>query len=160
MSTLYELTGQFKELLEFIEQGEMDEEMLRSTLEGIDCEIELKADGYAKIIKELEGNILTIETEVKRLGVKKSVLETNIDRMKKNLTNAMTESGKTKFKTDLFNFSIQNNQPKLIISGKVPKKYLIKQEPKVNNSEIKELLKSGEKLCFAHLETSRSLRIR
>ena len=48
MATLYELTGQFKELLEMIEAEEMDLDTLRDTLEAIEGEIEYKADGYAK----------------------------------------------------------------------------------------------------------------
>lgn len=159
MATLYELTGQFRELLELIEQGEIDAELLADTLEGLEGEVEIKADGYAKVIKELEGNIATIKAEINRLSGKKSSLESSIKRLKESLETSMRATNKTKFKTDLFSFNIQKNPARLVITGDVPSEYLIPQEPKVDNKTIKELLKQQE-LPFTHLEQGESLRIR
>ena len=50
---LYELTGQFLELLDMLEDEEVDEQVIMDTLESVEYEIEDKADGYAKIIKAL-----------------------------------------------------------------------------------------------------------
>ena len=159
MATLYELTGQFRELLELVEQGEVDPEMLADTLEGLEGEIEIKADGYAKVIKELEGKTAMLKGEIERLSNRKSAIENNIKTMKESLEIAMRTTGKVKFKTDLFSFSIQKNPARLVITGDVPKDYLIPQEPKVDSKAIKDLLKEKE-LDFAHLEQSESLRIR
>jgi hypothetical protein len=81
--------------------------------------------------------------------------------MKEALQNAMFITGKTKFKTDLFNFNIQKNPPRLVIDKpeEVPEEYLIPQEPKIDTKAIKEILKE-HKLPFARLEQSESLRIR
>lgn len=161
MSTLYELTGQFKELLELIEQGELDQTMLKDTLEGIDCEIELKADGYAKVIKEIEGNISTIKTEIDRLSGKKSSMENSIKTMKQALETAMKATGKLKFKTELFSFGIQKNPPSLVLdSCIIPCEFLIQKEPEPDKNAIKEALKNGANFDFAHLESSESVRIR
>ena len=159
MATLYELTGQFRELLELVEQGEVDPEMLADTLEGLEGEIEIKADGYAKVIKELEGKTAMLKGEIERLSNRKSAIENNIKTMKESLEIAMRTTGKVKFKTDLFSFNIQKNPARLVITGDVPKDYLIPQEPKVDSKAIKDLLKEKE-LDFAHLEQSESLRIR
>lgn len=54
MNTLYELTGQYLELLEMLENDDgTEEQVIRDTLEGIDGELEIKADNYAEIIPEL-----------------------------------------------------------------------------------------------------------
>jgi predicted nuclease with TOPRIM domain len=159
MATLYELTGQFRELLELVEQGEVDPKMLADTLEGLEGEIEIKADGYAKVIRELEGQASMLKGEIDRLSDRKSSIENNIKAMKESLEMAMRSTGKVKFKTDLFSFNIQKNPARLVITGEVPKDYLIPQEPKVDNKTIKDLLKEKE-LPFAHLEQSESLRIR
>lgn len=159
MATLYELTGQFRELLELIEQGEIDAELLADTLEGLEGEVEIKADGYAKVIKELEGKTAMLKGEIERLSNRKSAIENNIKTMKESLEIAMRTTGKTKFKTDLFSFNIQKNPAGLVITGDVPSEYLIPQEPKVDNKTIKELLKQQE-LPFARLEQGESLRIR
>lgn len=159
MATLYELTGQYQQLLEMIQNDEFDEWTLKDTLEGLDGEIEIKADGYAKVIKELEGNVDTLKNEIDRLSRKKSSYENNIKIMKESLENTMKITGKTKFKTELFSFNIQNNPPRLVIDKDVPEQFLIPQPPKVDNARIKELLKHQE-LDFAHLEVGQSLRIR
>ena len=109
MSTLYELKGEYLQLLQLLEDPEAEDQIVLDTLEGIDFELEVKAENYAKIIKELEGNVEVIKAEKKRLSDKQSKLEENIKRLKENLQAAMVETGKTKFKTELFSFSIQKN---------------------------------------------------
>ena len=109
MSTLYELKGEYLQLLQLLEDPEVEDQIVLDTLEGIDFELEVKAENYAKIIKELEGNVEVIKAEKKRLSDKQSKLEENIKRLKENLQAAMVETGKTKFKTELFSFSIQKN---------------------------------------------------
>lgn len=160
MSSLYELTGQFEELMDLIEYNEdIDEQTLKDTLEGLEGEIEIKADGYAKVIKEFEAKIDAIKKESDRLSKKRKHYENSIKRMKEALETSMKITGKTKFKTDLFSFNIQKNAPKLVITGDVPREFLIPQPPKVDNNKIKNLLKV-EKLDYAHLEQGESLRIR
>lgn len=109
MSTLYELKGEYLQLLQLLEDPEVEDQIVLDTLEGIDFELEVKAENYAKIIKELEGNVEIIKAEKKRLSDKQSKLEENIKRLKENLQAAMVDTGKTKFKTELFSFSIQKN---------------------------------------------------
>lgn len=159
MSTLYELTTQFQELLELIQNEEYDEQVLADTMEGLDGEIEIKADGYARVIRELEGNVLTIKSEVDRLNKKKKSFESSINRMKDKLEESMKATGKVKFKTDLFSFNIQKNPARLVVTGDVPEEYLIPQEPKIDNAAIRKLLKEQD-LDYAHLEQGESLRIR
>lgn len=161
MSTLYDLTGEYLQLFEMIDQGEYDEDMLMDTLEGIDGEIEVKAENYAKVIQEVSGQIGMLTGEIARLQEKKTVLDNAVKRIKNSLQNAMELTGKTKFKTDLFSFGIQNNPPSLKIddAAAIPKEYLIPQEPKVDGAAIKKLLKT-EAVPWAHLEQGRSLRIR
>ena len=162
MSTLYELTSDFQQLLDLIEQGEYDEQALSDTLEGIEGEIEIKADGYAKVIKEIEGNISTIKAEIDRLSSKKSSLESSVKRLKESLEMAMRATNKPKFKTELFSFNIAKNGGKkpLDIYDVVPEEYsVLKMEPDKN--KIREVLESGKELPFAILqERGESLRIK
>lgn len=161
MATLYELTGQYKQLLDMAETEELDKQLIADTLEALEGEIETKADGYAKIIRELEGKAELLKSEIDRLSNRKTAIENNIKSMKEALQNAMYITGKVKFKTNLFNFGIQKNPPKLVIDKpeEIPEEFLIPQPPKVDNAKLKEILKEKE-LPFAHLEQSESLRIR
>jgi len=162
MSTLYELTNDWMQLLHMLEDG-ADEDVINDTLEGLDYEIEQKADGYAKVIRALEADAAAYKTEIDRMTDRKRTIENNIDRMKKNLQATMELTGKTKFKTDLFSFNVQNNAPSVVIDAEdvndIPIEYLI-VEAKVDKKKIATDIKAGVDLHFAHLEQSRSLRIR
>lgn len=115
MSKLYELAEEYNELLEMMEDDSVDMEVLRDTLEGVEGEIEIKAENLAKIIKELDGTATMIETEINRLKAKKDAVSNNAKSAKKYLESVMIATGKKKFKTDLFGFSIQKNPPSLVI---------------------------------------------
>ena len=164
MATLYDLTEDYMRLLEFGNDPDIDEDVFRDTLEGLDGEIEDKAEGYAKVIKQLEADAKMYADEVKRLTAKKKTAETNAKRMKKALQDAMVATGKTKFKTKLFGFNVQKNPPSVKLSDNymavIPGEYLIAQEPKVDKAKILDDLKSGKEYSWATIEQGESLRIR
>ena len=165
MSTLYELKGEYLQLKEMLEDPDIEEQVVLDTLEGIDYELEIKAENYAKIMKELEGNVEVIKLEQTRLANKKSKLEANIKRLKDNLQEAMIATGKTKFKTDLFSFNIQKNggaAPVIVDveTSELPDELVIYTE-KPNLKAIGELLKSDPECKYAHFgERGESLRIK
>ena len=165
MASLYELTDDYLTLLEMAEDPDIDEQALKDTMEGIEGALEIKAEGYAKIIRMLEGDAAACDTESKRLRNKKQAIERNIDRMKKALQYAMETTGKTKFKTPLFSFGIQKNPAAVVMDEayieNIPDRFLIPQDPQIDKRAIKEALKNGENLAgLAHLEQTESLRIR
>lgn len=162
MSTMYELTDNFMAVLEMASDPEIPPEAIADTLEGIEGEIELKAQSYAIIIKELEGEAVKLKTEETRLLSKRKSLENNIKRIKDNLFNAMKITGKEKFKTDLFSFGIQKSPAKLVIDdlSLIPKKYYVEQAPKLDEQRLKSDLKSGIECEYAHLEQGEHVRIR
>lgn len=166
MATLYELTGQLLRLQEIMEESEPEYiQTVLDTMEGLDAEIEAKADGYARIMRNLSSDIEGLESEIKRLTQKKNALEANIETLKRNLQKSMEMTGKEKFKTKLFSFGIQNNPPAVVMDVQyienVPEEYLIPQDPKIDRAKIKEDLKAGKNLeGIAHLEQGRSLRIK
>ena len=162
MSTLYQLTDAYQELLSMALDPDVDPEALADTMEGLEGEIEAKADGYAKVMRELRAVVDARKAEAKRLTDGAKSIEANIDRMKSALEAAMRLTGKTKFKTALFSYSIQKNPPALKIDmpDRVPAEFLIPQEPKVDSAAIKRELKEGVVFEWCHLEQSEGLRIR
>jgi len=163
MSTMYKLTTEFQALLMLGDSDDPEEQKaFMDTLEGLVGEIEIKADSYAVVIAELKAQQDKISTEIKRLsGIEKAISD-NIDRMKERIKDAMIAMDKTEIKTDLHTFKIQNNggvQP-MVITGDVPdnfKKVVLEND----NDKIRDALKAGENLPFAHLvERGTHLRIR
>lgn len=161
MATLYELTEEYRQLLDMMEDDSVDPEVLKDTLEGVEGELEIKAENCAKIMAELCGKIDLIDREIERLKGKKDVLNNNIKRIKQQIEKSMIDTGKRKFKTDLFSFGIQKNPPAVVIDqeDQIPEEYWIAQEPKLNRTAIKQWLKENE-ADWAHLTQTESLRIR
>lgn len=160
--TLYELTDDYRNLLEMAQNPDIDGQAIKDTLEAIQGDIKEKADGYAKVIKELSADTDKITAEIKRLTDRKNTIQNNIAYMKQSLTSAMTVTGNTKFRTDLFSFNIQKNPPALVVDDEkaIPQEYLIPQEPKVDKKAIIDFLKGGNDVPYAHIEQSEGVRIR
>lgn len=154
MSTLYEITGDYLRLLEMLEEEEsIDPQAFKDTLEGIEGEFEIKADGYARVLKELVAEAGKYDAEIQRMTARRDSLNNRSKMLKQHLYESMKATGKLKFKTDLFSFGIQKNgglQPLEILPDvEIPDKYLHK-EP--DNTKIREALKKGAELPFAVLK--------
>lgn len=162
---LYELTSDFLQLQQMLEDPEMDSQLLEDTMAAIEGEIEWKADNYAKVIRNMEGSIEAIKKEEERLSNKKAVLEGSIKRLKDNLQNAMVATGKTKFKTDLFSFGIQKNGGSLPVivdveTEKLPDDLVIITEKPDLKAIAKYIEETGD-VTYAHFgERGESLRIK
>lgn len=165
MSSIYELTADYLQILEMMEDPELDPQTLADTMEGVEGELEIKAENYARVMKNLEGDVAALKAEETRLSEKRKTIENNIKRMKQTLQSMMTITGKTKFKTELFSFGIQKNAPSVIIDASdinnIPPDFLKFKDPEVDKTKIKEAIQGGADLSgIAHLEQTESLRIR
>ena len=124
----------------------------------------MKADGYATVIRQLEYDAEACGAEAKRFTEKKKFIENKIDRMKKSLQGAMELTGKTKFKTELFSFNVQNNPASVAVEADIkdiPERYLKPVDPKIDKELMKKDLKAGANLDgVAHLVQTRGLRIK
>jgi hypothetical protein len=168
--TLYELTSDYLNLLEMAEDPDIDEQAFLDTLEGISGALEDKADGYAKVMRMLDGDAVAIKAEEDRLSARRKTIENRIKRMKQSLQYVMEATGKTKFKTQLFSFGIRNNAESVVIDTEdvtdIPAEFLKFKDPEPNKTALKQALKDGDddmkellqKLC--HLERTRSLSIK
>ena len=167
MATLYELTENYKTLLEMMDDPEIDDQAVTDTMESLDDEIETKADGYAWIITELTGRVNAIDSLMEKLAARKKRLLANIDRMKGNLKEAMIITGKTKFDTKFWHFGIQKNGGKLPIltdyePEDLPSRFVKKIITfKMDQDAVREYLDAGKRSkYFRYGERGESLRIR
>lgn len=161
MATLFDLTGKWLDLYDMADDPDMDADMWFDTIEGLEGEIEDKADGYAKVIAQLNADAAAIKAEEDRLYSRRKTIENRVTNMKSRLQGMMEITGKKKIKTELFSFGIQKNPASVVIDdeSKVPAGYWIPQQPKLDKASLSEWLKKNE-VDWAHLEQSESLRIR
>ena len=154
------------ELLQMAEDPDIDEQAFLDTLEGVEGALEDKADNYAKIMRMLDGDALAIREEEHRLEARRKAIENNIKRMKQSLQYAMEATGKTKFKTQLFSFNVQNNPASVVVDEQyienIPERFLKYKDPEIDRKAIKDAIKAGDEdaMGIAHLEQTRGLRIK
>lgn len=165
MLKIYEITERYMKVLDLMENEELDSEMLKDTLEGIDVEFEEKAENYCKVLKHLEGDIEILDKAEKDISEKKKRIKNNMDGLKNVLYKTMKEIGKTKIKGNIFTLAIQKNGGKLPIMINVPIEELpddmIKIKKLADKDKIREYLENNEECAFACFEErGESLRIR
>lgn len=158
--TLYNITGDYLELLNMLEDTELDEETLLDTLEGIWGELETKAEGYGMVIRQLEADAKRtraeqkyFEDEAEFYKHRADCIENATKRIKARMCKAMDDADLKQIKSERFTFSVAGNGGKqpLIIDGDVPSFYMrVVYEP--DKELIREALEKGVQLDFAHLE--------
>ncbi|MCU0082591.1 siphovirus Gp157 family protein [Streptococcus danieliae] len=160
MATLYDLTGQFLNIY----QMDIDEDTKLDTIEsmGLIEDLEDKAEGYAKVIRNLEADKASYKVEKERFAAKEKAVDNKIKLLKTNLQTAMELTGLTKIDGELFNLSLQKTKDSVIIEeDKLPKKYWNKKVTEIPDKKgLYDLLKEGKKIKGASLQENRSLRIR
>ena len=158
---LYELTAVYQRLQDQIEAGEDYEGILAV----IGDEIETKADGYARVIRNMEAQASAFREEEKRIAENRKRLEASVDRLKQNLFDSMKATGKEKFKTDLFTFSIQKNGGSIPVIVDVDTSDLpddlVQITEKPDLKAIAKYIEETGDLTYAHFgERGESLRIK
>jgi hypothetical protein len=158
---LYEITAVYQRLQNKIENGEDYE----GILEVINDELEVKADNYARVIRNMEVQAAAFKDEEKRLSEKRKRLENGVERLKQNLFEAMKATGKEKFKTELFSFAIQKNGGADPVIVDVPTEKLpddlVQITEKPDLKAIAAYIKETGDVTYAHFgERGESLRIK
>lgn len=150
--TLYDIQGEFLQLYQMAtEDG--DEQAFLDTLESLQGELEVKAGGYTNIIKQLEMEMNECDKAMNAFKAKKELRANHIKRMKEALINAMDIAGLDELPAGNYTLKIAKNggvQP-LKIDGDVPDTFM-KVVYEVDNAKIRDALKEGQELEFAHLE--------
>lgn len=155
---LYELSVAFQE----VQNMELDPEVMKDTLDSINDAIENKAENIAKLVRNLESDVSAYKEEEDRLKTKRQATENKVKWLKTYLEDNMKLTGKTKFKSGMFNFSIQKNPASVNILDEriIPEEFLIPQLPKIDKTALKDVLKTGVEVPGVELKQSEGLRIR
>lgn len=158
---LFELTEQYQKLLSMVDD-ECDIQAIQDTLEGIEGMIADKAESIAKLIKSIEADEQAIKAEEDRLKARREALKNRRESIKEYLQNQLISAGIDKLKGTMFTVSIQNNPPSVQIAegAKVPEKYLIPQEAKVDKRTLLDDLKAGAVYEGIEMIQTKGVRIR
>ena len=165
MANIYELTESIRLLWDLMDQGELDDDVLKDAMVNSQEDLKDKLEGYCKFIRQMESDVDGISVEIKRLQDRKAVLKNTIERSKKVMQMAMETAGEKKVKGQIFTISIQANPESVVLDESyienIPPEYLKVKDPEIDKAKLKEDLKNGVNLDgIAHLEQTESLRIK
>jgi hypothetical protein len=164
MSTLYELSTGFNNIMELVEDETMDLDALEEGLQTIECSLEEKCLNGIGLIKSLENQRDGLKAEGKRLTERARVLDGRIQSIKDWYKVNLEAMGKSKVSTDRGIMAIQNNPPSLKIDDekKIPAEFLdvVPEHYEVAKDRLKAAIKAGKEVPGAHMEQGKSLRIR
>lgn len=162
MSKLYELTQNYNNLLELLDNPDIPKEMIDAALNEVGEEIELKAENIVKVIKSLEVDISGYKEEEKRMADRRKSLENRVTGLKDYLDSAMKATGKERIKGKVFTISYQKNPPSVDIKDEkaIPKEYFIPQESVLDKKQLLADLKAGKEIDGAAIKQTMGLRIR
>lgn len=164
---LYDLTNEYLEVLDMVDadNGEDVQQAIIDTLESIECVLEEKVENIAKLMHSISADERALKAEEERLHNRRMALVNRKASIKDYLKTQLDKAKIKKVKTSLFTVYTQNNKPSVVADEADAR---LKKYPEIWNSHpdtlnktvIYELLKSGEKIEGASLETTQSLRIR
>lgn len=146
MSSLFNLTDSYLKVKRMEEEG-ADTETIIDTLNAIESAIEDKAENYHGFIRQLEGEIQTINTEQKRLADLKRSKVNLIERLKQNLIAALEATGSERIQTDTVIVSLRNNPYTLDIQDEshIPNDFVEEvTERKINKRALLQYVKENE----------------
>lgn len=156
---LYELTERLLLLADGTE--ELDEEVLRDTLDSINESIEIKVENTAAVIRQIDFNVKNLKEEEERMYKRRKTLTNRAEYMKSYLQYQLERTGKERIAGDRFTVTIQNNPQSVRVSNeKALTTYLVEQPSKLDKKSLLDDLKSGMEIDGAELQQTRSIRIR
>lgn len=161
MAKLYELSQNYKNLEELLDNPDIAEEVIKEALSELDEEWETKAENLAKLIKSLDVDVKGLKEEEQRLASRRKSLENRIANLKTYIEDNMKAVGKDKIKGKVFTLAIQNNPPsvEIVDDFKIPEKYFVVKK-EIAKKEILNDLKQGIEVPGAQINQTASLRIR
>ena len=155
MPHMYEITEQFKGLQALIEEGEMDAETLKDTLDGLNTDLMEKGQDVLHFLANLDGDIKAFDAEIKRMAARKRSLSNHYEWLKEYLRSNMIETGITKIECPVFTATLRKAGVKAEVYNEkeLPIEYqtLVPASWNINLVQITKDLKAGVEIPGAKL---------
>ena len=167
--TLYEMLTAYKDFLTAVENGDIPEEAIADTLEGIESSIDDKIDNIVSMIKSLAAEEAAIKAEEERLAQRRKSKANLQDRLKNYLSDMLIAMGKTEFENPRHKISFRKTPGKVVFDDEkafiewavVNADNLLNYgKPTVDKTAIKTALADGVELEGVRIESGQSMTIK
>ena len=143
---LYEMTETAKQLMQLFEDGDIPEDAVNDTLEGIG--VQDKLEDYCKVIKSFEYDTDNIDKEIERLKSAKERTQKAINRLTKAVTEYLATTKSRKATAGTFALSLRKSESVQITDeSKIPEEgggAEAAGETAPDKTSIKKFLKENE----------------
>ena len=159
---LYELSQNYKNLQELLDDETIDQNEILKALNGLEGQFDEKAENIVKVMKSIDADVKGLKDEEKRLSDRRKALENRSIRLKEYLSDSMKAIGREKIKGSVFTLAFQKNPPSLnlIDIDLIDKKYFTESVPVIDRKMILVALKYGEIIPGCSIKQETSLRIK
>ena len=131
--TLYELTGEYADLMRQYEEAETDEEAeaVWAQIDGLACDIAVKADAYARVMKNKQADAEAYKAEAERLKKLADREKKQAERLQESIRSAMLQIGAREVQTSIGTWRTKLNPPKcdVVDITAVPERFRVAIEP-------------------------------
>ena len=163
MSSLFDISQRYINILELCENPEITPEMLEEALQSMEGELTEKLENIVAFIRSLEGDVTVIDNEVARLQARKKTINNKISSLKDYMENCLRMLELRKVKTSLNTISIQKNPPSIEILDEtlIPEEFKsVETVTKIDKKALLKAVKETGEIAGVSLKTSEGLRIR
>jgi hypothetical protein len=125
---LYEISQEYTQLLQLVEDGELTHDMIADTLTAIDAEFDIKARNCMMIVAEFDKDLAGIQAQIDRLTALKKSSESSRENLVDYVKTEMLKTGKEKLDLGIFKLSIRaatQQLPPDIDESLVPSDYFV-----------------------------------
>jgi hypothetical protein len=155
MTHLYELSAQMRGLQEMMETGELDEQTLADTMEGLEGDIQVKGANTLEFMANLATEVTAYAIEIKRMQARKTTVEKNFNWFKAYLRDNMARSGITKIESATFTATLgkPGKVVEIVDSALIPESFVevVPESYKFPKPPIAKALKAGQDVPGARL---------
>ena len=162
---LYQLAAQHRGLEALADAGDMPEEVIRDTLEGLEGDIADKVRSVAHMIRHLETIAKAIKDEAKAMQDRASRVQNRADSVREYLLFNMLAMNKSKLDYPEFSVAVRDNPVAVVLEpGALFPGEFMRQPPvpemEPDKKAIKAALESGREIDGARLQRGQRIEIK
>lgn len=154
--TLFQIAAEYRHITDVLQDTGVDEKTLADTLEGEAWPLELKAQNYGFVIRNIEANVAAMKDAEEQIAKRRKSAENRIQALKERLKTGLEIAGVQKLECPEFSISIKKNPASVDIYelGLIPSEFMkqaVPPPPSPDKTAIKEAINSGKEVAGAKL---------
>lgn len=165
MPSLYEIATEYRASADKLLDSGLPDEVIADTLEGLDGDLQAKAQNTAMVVRNLEGLVLAIKDAEARMYERRKAAENRIAAIKHYILRSMQAGGVSKIETPHMRIAVRKNPQHVEIDAgsQIPGEFWrIPDAPpaEIDKAAIKKALSAGIEVPGAHLAQDERLEIK